>query len=331
MAVGVDRRAPQERTRVVRPPVAPGRMVTLCRLSPDGRRLAWVVDDGTAVHLEVGLPDGAATRVLTVGEGNVTQLHWSPDGARLAYVVAGRVPAGIDHHVGWADAAADGERGRVPGAAFAWTPKGKMLVVVDVERGAVLGLDPRRGTAKPLGRVQDDGHPVFAARVAAAPSGLHVAVSSRRSVDQLCEVSVLSRTRTDVEQRVVTQVPGADVHLIPFWSPKGRTLGLRIVHPPLRRSAVIAVPHLAGDGVVLHGHDAVDAAEPAAWSPSAKRLAFFVADGAVQRLVVVDAKSLVLRAVDDVAVVGTPRFLDESTLVVDGGDEALVATVPAQS
>jgi hypothetical protein len=56
-----------------------------------------------------------------------------------------------------------------------------------------------------------------------------------------------------------------------------------------------------------------------------------VADGAVQRLVVVDAKSLVLRAVDDVAVVGTPWFLDESTLVVDGGDEALVATVPGQS
>jgi len=66
---------------------------TLPRVSPDGRRLAFLrsfpdePDRSTAVM--VGALDGREAWVLWVPEHGVAELAWSPDGSRLAFVAAG--------------------------------------------------------------------------------------------------------------------------------------------------------------------------------------------------------------------------------------------------
>jgi hypothetical protein len=324
MAVKVVDRAAAA-ARILRPPARTGTTVSRVRLAPDASGLAYVRDDGVEAAIELEAPDRQAHRLVALGDVTVSELVWSPDGQQLAYVVAGAVPSGLASSVGWADAVAGGERGRIEGATCAWTAKGKSLVVVDVQRQAVLQVDPIRAVAKMLGEVRDDGHPLHRARIAAAPSGVHVAVTTRRAAEQRCEVWLFSRTRTAVEQRLITQIPGADVHVVPFWSPRGRTLGLVVVHLPLRKSAIIAIAQLKGDGVILHDHAALDAAEPAAWSPSTQQLACWIAEGPQQRLTLVDTKTHTARPLGEATdVTGALRFLDETTLAVEAGDHVAI-------
>jgi hypothetical protein len=120
------------------------------------------------------------------------------------------------------------------------------------------------------------------------------------------------------------------VHILPFWSPKGATLGLFCVHEEQEKTALIVVPRLEGEGVVLYESSLLDPPETPAFAPSGRHIAFFRAEKppsedaqGSSRLVLLDVRRETFRALsEDDELAGTPHFLDERTLAVDGGSAA---------
>src|SRR5690606_11408036 len=123
-----------------------------------------------------------------------------------------------------------------------------------------------------------DGHPRFPPGIAISLDGKRLAWSCRRIDDRLCEVWVLARGAAG--PTLLTQIPGSQVQVGPFWSPGGNTLGLHVVHLELDRSALIVVPHLEGEGVILHASELVDGHPAAAWSPAGDAIVFQRAEAA---------------------------------------------------
>ena len=127
--------------------------------------------------------------------------------------------------------------------------------------------------------------------------------------------------------KLVTQIPGSQAHVFPFWSPKGGTLGIFIVHLELDRSALIAVPHLDGEGEVLHESELVDGAEAPAWSPSGATIVFQRAEqGGARRLAALSVAARTAWPITEAA--GRPWFLGGGAiLAVDGGAAACTLAV----
>ena len=86
---------------------------------------------------------------------------------------------------------------------------------------------------------------------------------------------IVERDKQEPVTRLLTRIPGAGVIVLAVWSPKGVTIALHIVHLEQQKSAIIAVPKLEGDGVVLYESELLDAGLPLAWAPSGRVIAFF--------------------------------------------------------
>jgi hypothetical protein len=292
--------------------------------------MAYVRADGDrpGLYLEE-IASGGPPALACEGEP-IEAIGFSPDGACVAYVAGADGPFGRDRSVAWADAG--GEIGRVSGAAFAWTPDGS-LIVADLEDGAIVQYNVETAVSRALAPIEDDRR---------------IAVTCHKAGEGLSEVWLVERERGAVESRLLTQVPGTRVHVMPFWSPKGMTLGLSIVHVAQDQSAIIVVRGLKRDGEILHTHELLDAPEAPAWAPSGDAIAFFVAEGPAipplsdteedeepspfgpQRLALLDCRARSLSPLPALDVPpGALTFLDGATLLIDGGAAAYVLAFDA--
>ncbi len=309
------------------PPTAGEACVALVRVSPDGQRLAFRCDDGVDNGVYVCVA-GAVTaeRVVALGGAQVHELAWSPSGDQLGYVT-GKGPAGGTHRsVGWASSQAEGEVGRVAGAAFAWGLRKPVLVVADLERQAVMYVEATTSEGVELGRILDDGDVDDPPSIAIPSDGHHIAFSCRSSYHDMSEVWLLARREEGpAEASLLTQIPGANVAVKLLFSPKGKSLAMHIVHRPLSQSAIIVVHGLKGDGEVIHHHDGLDATVTPAWSPDGRWMALFCKLGSPEpELALLDVRERKIYGVDGSVDVGAPRFIDDRTLTIDGDRQGLV-------
>jgi dipeptidyl aminopeptidase/acylaminoacyl peptidase len=121
------------------------RAVTGAAISPDGKRVAYVIerneDAGRPVS-QISILGLASKRSVAIGEGRSGDPHWSPDGAWLAFT--GRVggKAGLAIVRGDGSGArflttTEGTNGPIPmqGADVAWSPDGKQIAFVSATPG----------------------------------------------------------------------------------------------------------------------------------------------------------------------------------------------------
>jgi len=235
--------------------------------------------------------------------------------------------------IGWASLAeGGGEVRRVLGASCAWTPGSKAIIVADPARRGIFRQALDGDVERVLGELHDDMDPGFPSRIAVSPDGTRIAYTAGRVADDVSEVWIAARDGDTgaITSELLTEVPGASVHVLPFWSPKGASLGLFCVHEEQDKSAIIVLPKLEGEGEVLYESSLLDPAVTPAWTPSGRYIAFFrrekpgdeQSDGP-SRLVLLDTRRetfLSLAEPDELE--GTPSFHDERTLAIDGGRAA---------
>lgn len=308
--------------------------VRLTRLAHDGKHLAWVGDDGIEVAIFVAPIGGEPVRLVRLRNSEVDELGWSPTGDRLAYVVGSSLPTGVERSVGWADLR-EGELGRVDGAAFGWSSTGRALLVADLRRQSLVNVEIATKKELILCSLADDGDLDFPPVVTVSPNGDRAAFTARRQAHDIGELWVLGRKSEErgLAANLLTQIPGARARVFPFWSPKGRTLGMHVVHFELGRSAVILMRHLQGEGEIFHHHELCNAPVAPAWSPSGRHLAVWLATGmgrfgalGPQTLTLIDTRTGATHALDSLPY-GTPRFLDDRCLALDGGPHVEVITL----
>jgi hypothetical protein len=321
-----------QRRRVLPPPIPGSASVSRVCLAAGGSRLAFLCPEGDSAGIYVGdsLDPSSARRIVDNVELGVEDLAWGPDGEHLAYRLS--PPLGGRPWVGWASAAA-GELGRVEGSAFAWTPRGKALIVADPGRKMISRIAVPSGKGIDLSPFEDDMDPGFPPQIAISSDGRRIAFTVGRDGEDVSEVWVIERKGTDVSATLFTEVPGASVHIFPFWSKKAVTLALYMVHYEQQKSAIIAVRKLEGEGVVLYESGCLDPPVSPVWSPSGQSILFFRADeralgedeSGPPRLVLLDSRRESFVALTEPNEMrGKLSFLDDRTLAVDGGAAAHV-------
>jgi len=318
--------------------------VELVRLSPDGKRVVFSRPRGKAPGIWSAAPGAfiQATRVVPYDDEDekwqAEEILFAPDGAHFAYLRGGGPPPGGAGGIGWANAGKPGEMGRTTGASFAWTPKSSALIVADPARGMILRRGLGEGPPQPLAKLVDDGDPAFPPRIAVSPDGARIAFTARRAADEVTEVHVIERSDKGNKCELLTEIPGSAVHVRPFWSPRGGTLAMLVVHLEQEKSAIIAVPKLEGEGVILYENALIDAAEAPAWAPSGHSIAFFHVANAKHeftksgpaQLTLLDVRKLdepvTIELTEPGEMTGTPHFLDDRRLAIDCSDRAHVIT-----
>jgi hypothetical protein len=294
-------------------------------LLPGGEKIVYVTEsDGFAVMVED--PESGWKRRIASYEDPLSALSVSPDGAHLAYLLGDARNPPTERRVAWARTTAPREVGRAPGTAFGWSPDKAALYVVDpVEKGLVRH-DVEKGKSKRLADVTDDGLQGYPARVVVGPEAQRIAVVGRQALRDLTEVWILSNEG----MTLLTQVPGAEIHVHPIWSPGGKTIALHIAHPGQVESAIVIVQKLVGEGELYYESESVDGAIPPAWSPSSRHLAFFPeGPEGLPTLSLLDLETRALTAVLDpgeAADATCIRFADPTHIVLEGGSAAHVLT-----
>jgi hypothetical protein len=335
------------------PLVPPGGATALVRLAPDGKRLGFVRTDGEAAGLYVcaatprpslaarpaASADDAARLVGAPG-GWFRELDWSPDGEYLAFLLA-LEPGSGGAVVGWCSSRRPGELGRISGASFAWTRASTGLIVTATDVGHVVHRPIAEDRARPLAVLEHDSDPRFPPRLAVSQHEPAIAFSSRSLLHGISELHLAERHGADFVTRVLTEIPGADAHVFPFWAPGAPHLAFFVVHEEYRKSAIIAVPRLRGDGVVLYQREGLDAPQCPAWSPSGKAIALLGAGVAASPgpetatghdLVIVDCRDRTASTIPKTGKLsGRLAFAAEHRLLVEGDSHVRVVDLPMTS
>jgi hypothetical protein len=315
--------------RIVPAPAGKDATIRLCRASPTDHRLAYVREDGpegeTGIWVASPFDALSAKLIVPMKPGRIEDLAFSPDGSRIAYRVAPLL--GARGTVGWAFVDKAGEIKRVDGSGFSWTPGGKAILVADPWKKTLFRYGMEDEDPRKLGLLDDDADPAFPVRISVSPDGAHIVYTAGRHSEDVSEVWLIQREKDVFKGSILTEMPGASVHILPFWSPKGRTLGLYCVHEEQEKTAIIVVPQLEGEGLVLYESSILDPVETPAFSPSAHYIAFFRRESpgneyreGPSKLVFLDVRRETFSALsepDELA--GTPRFYSEKTLTIDGG------------
>jgi Tol biopolymer transport system component len=183
-------------------------------VSPDGRRIAFMLADGAARHVWVSDLDGSRRRQLTRGPFYDTTPDWSPDGTRLALCRAAALqPFGVTQLalVDVSDGRAQIVPGTVTGCSPSWSPDSKRVVyhardgirITDIvgDRNELLSPDGSNPDWSP------DGRTVAAVDVTTSESNITL-------------IDVMTRQR-----RTITEFAGYHMTWMePAWSPDGTSL-----------------------------------------------------------------------------------------------------------
>jgi Tol biopolymer transport system component len=306
--------------RTIQPPASPGAEIRLAHLLRDGRRLVYVRADDAGSGVFVADPETGWRRRLTGSAAPIVDLAISADGGYVAWASADPLAPAVEHTIHWAYTDAPGEQGRIPGTALAWSPSKPALFIADPKQKALVRLDLTTGQTRALAEMADDGIPGFPPRITVAAEARRIAFTQRRAADGVTEVWILGRN-DDGSAWLLTQVPGIRIHVDPFWSPGGGSIGMHLSHPGQEKSAVVLVPKLEGEGEISHRSDHAGAPGAPAWSPSSAYIAFFAAQrGAAPRLSLLDCRTRdVVPLLDPGEGSGVARFLDAHHLAVEGG------------
>jgi hypothetical protein len=193
--------------------------------SPDGRRLAWVGEDGVVVADSTGLRPRRVARMPASG------LSWSPDGARLAIVsftsaisivsVDGRDRRRID-------------TGGIRAWRIAWSPDGNVLAFLGARRGRELDKEVYRINVdgRRLRRLTSTGGDAGAPEWSPDSSRLLYSVSTTEA--GAIWVMRSDGTRRRMVARVRVRWPDCCA-----WAPDGRRIAYALDQS---RSIVIATP-----------------------------------------------------------------------------------------
>lgn len=249
-----------------------------------------------------------------------TAMRFSPHGEWLAYVVQapGAAPA-----VGWCNSRDPAVPVTRPGAAFAWTSKGDVLIIADPAGKAILRVDPQNNEVKTIAPLEDDGDPAHPPRVLVPANGSQLIFTCRREAEDCHEIwEIVYQGRKPVARRA-KQLPGAAQNLLIFPDPSGGTLGCFLVDAVRRRTRMIALALHDGKEEVLHEGDSADVPRAPSWTPGGRWIAFYQArpgtawkpgDPAQLTLLDCDERKLV-PLLDWGPVLGSPRFWGESVLL----------------
>ncbi len=183
------------------------------RLSPDGRRLAWLEERGGSVSIVVRRLSGGVTQQLTGTTQPVKGFAWSPDGRSIAYLVGeslriARLRGGdaliVEHAAGFSQPR--------------WSPNGKSISVISRSRGW-----------SQLVVIPTEGAPVKGLPVAITPAGVDViSYDWHPSGTQLLWEAVRDERDGNLCQLTISAVDGGEGERIvagsDCWATGGRWL-----------------------------------------------------------------------------------------------------------
>lgn len=254
------------------PTIATEGTVHQVRLSPDGARLAFVIEGASDAGLYAGPVDGSAWRKLVGYPSFATpEIAWSGDGRMIAYRIVAD-PPGYHDQIGYVLSTERGEVNRLDGQAFAWARKGSVVYVLDGARMALLRYDLDKGTSRRLSEFLHHYDLRFPPRVVPSPDGGRIAFTSRNVLEDTTRLFIAERRQGEVDGHLLTWIPGADVHVFPFWSPKGVSLGTYMVHEALDTTGLVLIDKLQGDGEIFYQRDGRDGTSAPVWCPDGASL-----------------------------------------------------------
>ncbi len=303
------------------PPAPHAGDIAQVRLSPDGTRLAFACTVDGYGGIFVAKVGSEFAEMLVPCEGwTPAEIRWSPSGRQIAYRIS-RKPVGFDESVAWCSSNAPGERGRVRAMCFAWAGD-DALFVGDPDELELCKVDTATGQRAKLAHFGLHRSPTYWPRISPSPDGNFVVFTTRDEFEDTTRVWCIERQNGEMETRLITWIPGAEVHVHPFWTPKGKTLGLYMVHDERETTGLIALRDVEGDGQVLYENDLIDASVTPAWSQHTNHIALFRADepDGDPALALLDCQSGETHRVPlTEPIQGELRFDSSGQLVVEGG------------
>jgi len=297
--------------------------VSQVRLSPDGQQLAFTVN-GKNAGLYVGAADAEAPqktlsskiswrKLVGYNDWNTTNYKWSPEGRHIAYRIAAGTP-GLDDRVGWVPTEKRGKLEWMAGQGFAWANQNSVLYVLDAGALSVMRHDLSKGTSRKVGDFHHHHSNIHPPALVPSPDGSKLIYTSRNMLEDATHVFISQRKSGEVVSEPLTWIPGASVHVHPFWSPKGVSVGLHLVHYGLDTTGMVLVDKLAGDGDTFYERDGLDPSATPAWTPDGNAIVFQREGDALTKL---DLATRELKAME-AGGRGTPRFLPGGQLVLEG-------------
>lgn len=248
-----------------------------CRLAPDGQSLAFAVREGKISRVVVERLSGEQSQLAIVEEGlAVEDLRWAADGRRFA-VMLGEDDSAHCKRICMV-CAIEQESMRwepqVAATSCAWHSDGQRLAVYEAHSQTAVLYGKDRSVER-LGGGRDAGEPRFAPQMVFAPGGQKMALSLRSAFDDRVSISVCSWADGGYEQSLLTEIPGHEIHVRPFWSHRGRSLGLLVADEAHEQSGILLFRGAQGEGQVAYHGDVVDVPSQPVWTRDARHVLWF--------------------------------------------------------
>ena len=304
----------------------------ICRLSRDGKRLAFWVSGNSPGALYIGDVEQAeaigktARRLWSGAAGeHVSELAWSADGQFLGMILSSGPPPG-NLSVGIVRVS-DGRFSRHAGHALAFAGSGATVLIADPPTSRVYMRDLDLEIENRVCEIADDGDPHFPPVISVSPDHRRFALVTRRVTDNATHVYLAEHDNRQWHANPLSDMPGTDARVLPFWSADSQAFAFYVIDLEQHHTAMIGVPQREGPGDILYTSDSIDAAITPAAHPDGRLIAFVRAHPKEEagtlvenRLVLLDpATHTIATVTQDREIVGQLRWLDAQTLLVEGG------------